>query len=272
MELTKGSVKYFHFTKTENLNSIFEYGLVPKVGENAKGVEDSSKVFFSESGENVLKLIDVWIRWYIVRYQRVAYVSEAVKGINPKQSPLSDLVYRQREREALDRHHKDVETGAVETDEAKRAAFKKMYKDWSNVSYLALDLKESEDFSYEDKDDAKTRQAASESDLKYLEYMYGKIENIEGLEKWNLHTFKNKGVSPENIDLVTINGKSDGLSVIQYLYEQEKIKNPDFKLSLLDEWMETIRLMQENANYLKKVETKEFLEKPGHFDYLLNQD
>ena len=110
---------YYHFTKTKDLESILQNGLIPKVGENAKGVEDSNKVFFSKGKEGVLKLIDVWIRWYIVRYQRVAFATKATEGVKP--SPATDSKFAKKIGKALKKHHKAVIRGEVET---KRDVFK----------------------------------------------------------------------------------------------------------------------------------------------------
>lgn len=273
MDLKENEPRFYHFTKTENLDSIFERGLDAKIGDNAKGVEHSKKVFFVEGRENVLKLVDSWIRWFIVRYQRVAYVKEAVEGIDPKESPLADMIYRQQEKWALAKHHKDVESGAVETEEAKMAAFKKMYKDWKNTSYLALDLKEGKDFSYDDIDDAKEWNVKNRDNLKYLEYMYGKIDKVDGLEKWNLHTFAGVGVSPKKIEQVSVGDKTDGISIVQYMYEQEKKSNPEFNMPLLDEFMENVKKIEAGkVDDIKKVQTNSYLENAGPYGYLINQD
>ncbi len=273
MDLKNQEAKFYHFTKTENLDSIFNRGLDAKIGNNAKGVEFSKKVFFVEGRENVLKLIDVWIRWFIVRYQRVAYVKDAVEGIDPKESPLADMIYRKLEKEALKRHRADVESGAVETEEAKMAAFKKMYKDWKNTSYLALDLKVGVDFSYDDVDDAKDWNVKNRDNLKYLEYMYGKIDKVDGLEKWNLHTFAGVGVSPKKIERVSVGEKTDGISIAQYMYEQEKKSNPDFNMPLLDEFMENVKKIEAGKiEDIKNVKTNNYLDNAGPYGYLINQN
>ena len=273
MDLKDNIARFYHFTKTENLDSIFERGLDAKIGDNAKGVEFSKKVFFVEGRENVLKLIDVWIRWFIVRYQRVAYVKDAVGEINPKDSPFAETIYRKLEKEALKRHRADVESGAVETEEAKMAAFKKMYKDWKKTSYLALDLKEGVDFSYDDVDDAKDWNVKNRDNLKYLEYMYGKIYKVDGLEKWNLHTFAGVGVSPKKIELVSVGDKTDGISIVQRMYEQEKKSNPEFNMPLLDEFMENVKKIEAGkVEDIKKVETNDYLDNAGPYGYITNQD
>lgn len=254
-------IVYYHFTRTENVGKILKEGLIPKIGENANGVEDSKKVFFSKGKEGCLKLIDVWIRWYIVRYQRIAYAKKETEGVKP--SPINDSKFAKKIGKALKKHHKAVQRGDVETEEAKLAAFKKMYKDWRNSTYLALDLVEGEDFSSFDVDEAKQRQCKSKAEKQYLEYMYGKIDNPEGLEDWNMHTFKDKSLEPKKIDIV--NSRQNGLDFILEAYEEVKPQD----LPLLDEFIGMVKQKVAGQNINISAKPQDHLENPGMFEFLL---
>lgn len=245
MDIRNDKIKYFHFTDRENLDSILEQGLIPRIGKNAEGVEETKKIFFSEDRENALKCLDTWIKWFIVRYQKKAYTDQATQGINPRASIEDYLNYDAKYQEALARHHLDVETGAVETEEVKQICFKKMYHEWQDKVYLALDLEEDVDFSHDDVDEVKVRQSKSESEMRYIEYMYGKIDKIEGLEKWNMHAFVGKTIEPDKIEQLTLGNKTDGLSIVQEMYHQEKEQNPDMNLPMLDQWMQYVNVQQQ---------------------------
>ena len=52
---------YFHFTDRKNLKSIKSKGLVPNIGNNAKNIEKTKKVFFVEGLDNLVILFDCWI-------------------------------------------------------------------------------------------------------------------------------------------------------------------------------------------------------------------
>jgi len=241
MNINDKSIKYFHFTDRNNLCSILNNGLIPAIGKNAMGVEKSQKIFFSQGRESTLKCLDVWLRWFIVKYQRKKYIEEAVSGIDPNSSIENEQLYNQKMFEAINKHHLDTENRKIETDRAKLACFEKMYYEWRNKVYLSLDLVENVDFSYDDIDEVKEAYSKTVNDFKYIKYMYGNIQNIYGLEPWNMHTFIGKSISPNKINLITVNGKKDGISIVKHLYETEKQNNPNFKYPLLDEWMDFVK-------------------------------
>lgn len=58
---------FFHYTNINNIDSIFERGLIPKIGKNANFIEKSKKVFFAKGSKGILVLMDVWIKWLVLR-------------------------------------------------------------------------------------------------------------------------------------------------------------------------------------------------------------
>lgn len=59
IELNKDTIRYFHFTSNNALENIDKHGLLALIGDNARGVEDTEKVFFSDGLENVARCLDV---------------------------------------------------------------------------------------------------------------------------------------------------------------------------------------------------------------------
>ena len=55
----------FHFTKSSNLEAISSLGLLPMIGKNSMGIENTKKVFFSKGYKGFLEICDVWINWLI---------------------------------------------------------------------------------------------------------------------------------------------------------------------------------------------------------------
>ncbi len=49
---------FLHYTNIQNLNSIIDNGLVPKIGINAKVIEKSKKIFFSIGDKGALVIMD----------------------------------------------------------------------------------------------------------------------------------------------------------------------------------------------------------------------
>ena len=58
---------FLHYTNVNNLNSIMEKGLIPKIGINAKVIEKSKKIFFSVGDKGALVIMDSWIKWLIAK-------------------------------------------------------------------------------------------------------------------------------------------------------------------------------------------------------------
>lgn len=58
---------FFHYTNIKNVDSIFLNGLIPKIGKNSNFIEKSEKVFFTKGSKGILVLMDVWIKWLVLR-------------------------------------------------------------------------------------------------------------------------------------------------------------------------------------------------------------
>ncbi len=61
LNLTDISSNYFHFTKSNNIESITKSGLLSKISFHAQSLEDTKKVFFVEGLDDLLILFDCWI-------------------------------------------------------------------------------------------------------------------------------------------------------------------------------------------------------------------
>ena len=62
-----GEKAFYHFTNRSNYESISSNGLIPSIGNNARGIEITQKVFFSMGNIGFLRICDVWINWFIYR-------------------------------------------------------------------------------------------------------------------------------------------------------------------------------------------------------------
>lgn len=52
----------FHYTNINNLENIFHEGLKLAIDDNAMGIQQSEKVFFTIGGTNSLILMESWLR------------------------------------------------------------------------------------------------------------------------------------------------------------------------------------------------------------------
>ena len=58
---------FFHYTNEKNIASIDKDGLIPKIGDNATGIELTEKIFFAIGAKGVFAILDSWIRWLIAK-------------------------------------------------------------------------------------------------------------------------------------------------------------------------------------------------------------
>lgn len=257
VDISENKIKFFHFTEKKNLEEISKNGLVPKIGDNAQGVENTPKVFFSEGVDGACKCINAWLKWFITRYTRAKIdqtlnelKTESYAGIG------AGMLYEFFRQDLERKYTEDVKTGRVETEEAKLASFEKLYEEHSERVYLTLDIQEGKEFSYNDTDDVKMRCINNPKRKNFIEYAYGKIDKLWGLEKWNMHAFNFLTIPYEKLDMLSTNGKTDGISIVKKFHEiyNEKQDDNKEKLELLDEWIEYVkeREKQDKNNNLKE--------------------
>ncbi len=269
IELNKDTVKYFHFTSTNALESIDKKGLLASIGDNSRGVEKTRKVFFSEGLENAARCLDVWVRWRIVYYQKtntkLEYFNNKLKDFTPQDklivdekgqqhlSPEDAKKYSDLYFDSELEFTKDIGNGRLITQDARAYAYEDMFRDWQAKSYLALDLKEGVDFDKNELDEALEEWIAPEKLAKMTEgkekemavatnkksaYMYGCIETNKGLQAWNMHTYPGKGIPREKIlGQLSVGDKTDGLSIAKRIYELALEENPELDLPDLKKWL-----------------------------------
>ena len=238
-------IRFFHFTQKQNMVGILENGIVPNIGENSNGIEKNNKVFFSESPKYMLKCVDVWLKWMLGKN----YVEQATAGIDIESQ---NKEWNQRRKEAIENWAGFYDFSKIASEKNKNLTFEQAYDDFSSRIFLSLELDPQSDFSYDAKDDPKIAAINNPSRKKQFDYVYGKLDNPDGLEKWNLHT--TKAISPDKIKLILDkNEKASALKIIQHYYEENKTDEfCDEEFYLLDEWMEFIKEKQNNDNHVKQ--------------------
>lgn len=209
---------FFHYTDNNNIESIDKNGLVPKIGNNATGIELTEKIFFVVGINGVFAIFDCWIRWLIA------------KRLTDLPGEKADIPFYRFFATALRlpviHHIVSAIVNFVIWLEFKCKFFRiksyKIMKDILDTScFLVLDLKEEVDFSYKDIDEVKSQCY----DRKLLKKVYAKQNkmNSKKMDFWNMHTFSNVTISPNKISLIKANDSYSCLDILLWMVNNTKI-------------------------------------------------
>lgn len=216
---------YFHFTFKHNLNSIEEKGLEARRGHHAELIEESNKVFFVEGLENFLILFDSWITVY--KKIPIIFSHKEEVGIN-RESKKTQIVYRIGARAMRSKFFPmflvDFYFWIVRDSKVHDAHAYSIFDELlENCIVLNLDLKQNEDFSYDDIDEIKGRGFRRRHlitlgySLKYSDM------NSNHMDRWNMHTKSGRGVSKDKIKLCTINGSADIKKILTFIISSSNL-------------------------------------------------
>lgn len=201
---------FFHFTEKKNLQSILNDGLKPYIGSHAKYIEKNKKVFFVEGLDNLLILFDCWINcWYFIPTFNFIYKLGAY-FLKQKWFPMviADGYFGMLKKSKLHR----------------KRAFKIMDKILDNSVLLQLDLEENVDFKWDDHDEIK-QWGYKKRHLELMGYSkkYSTLETTK-MDRWNMHTLKEKGVEREKICLCILeNGKDTLRNIFDFILANTSI-------------------------------------------------
>lgn len=201
---------FFHFTNEKNLKDIEKEGLIPFVGHNSRYIEKSKKVFFIEGLDNLLFLFDCWINCYF-------YI------------PVIPFIYKLGayflSKRWFPMFIADGYFGVLKKSKIQRKrAFKIFDKFLDEGIMLKLDLEENIDFRYDDEDEIKAK-GYQKRHLELMGYskQYSSLENNK-MDRWNLHTLTNHGVSKEKIEQCYLNnGKYRLKDIFDFCLEHTQI-------------------------------------------------
>lgn len=200
---------YFHFTKKKNLRSIEANGLLPKIGIHAQALEDTKKVFFVEGLDNLLILFDCWIN---------------VCGKYPLFPGLFNLGckimrYKWFPKFIIRAYFRYTEINKIHQFVAYR------YFDHFLKTHviLNLELREGIDFAYNDIDQIKAKGYNKEYLIKAgYSTLYSDL-NSNKMDKWNLHTFSNRGIPSSKIKICYIGNSYYLPDILKYALKNTKL-------------------------------------------------
>lgn len=216
---------YFHFTKSQNLDSIKIKGLLPKKGKHAKFIEESNKVFFIKGLDNLLILFDCWIN-----------VNKKIPIIKKSKS---NLIYGTCSKLMKSKYFPmifvDIWFKLIKTSKRHKEFSYKIFDEILEESVLLnLDIKENIDFKFNDIDEIKS-QNLKKRHLIILGYSkkYSDMDSNK-MDEWNLHTLSNHGISSKKISLCYINNSCKMKDILLFALKNTKIDLKDICPVLYD--------------------------------------
>ena len=224
---------FFHFTRETAIPKIAKQGLRGDLEnrENAVGKDyENPSIYFSKGETGLLKTVDVWLRW---EYGRISRGKKLPDG------------------------------SMVTVPSVLEATFKRVLEDFKERRYFQLDLiegedKENTDFSYDSEDFKKKGALDNGGPTRGTRWMLGSYTNWETpkLEDWNMMTHVGgRGIGIDRMKMiVTEQGKSDALSVIEEVYEKSR-KKENVDLRYLDSFIKYVKVLtrQQEENLTQNI-------------------
>lgn len=224
-----GENAFYHFTNRDNYESISLNGLIPSIGDNANGIEKTSKVFFSKGNIGFLRICDVWINWFIYR---ISLYNSVLKYKDITKEERMNLKRKFRE---------DFTNRLYYTEDNINYAITWMMEYMKSNIVLKLDIPH-DDYDELDIDEAKLHEKEEFINRMYLGY----ITSSDKVESFNMHTKSGIGVDKEKISKVTTNDDDSALSILKEIYRKEKDKDNGLEFAFLDRFMNYVNSMDEN--------------------------
>ena len=259
----------FHYSLKKNKNSIDENGLQTRIGRNSEGIDKKEAIYFSYGIEAMLETWDVWLKWRANRLGNPYWQEENKEIIEKIDNGTATEQERKEYFWKIKQWNEEFTSGKYREDKDKMTFLFDFQMDEMKASnYYLLDLKEKEDFSFDEIDvkkeeNLKRKDIPNDMNYKIFKEMYGQYSDFESVkvDKWNMNTFLGKKITidPSRISqIVTPDGKDDVLSVVLYLYDKYKEITPEDKqveFDILDEYMQYAK---ENVREQEEKENKEF--------------
>ena len=245
----------FHFSLKKDKNSIDRKGLETRIGRNSKGIDKQSSIYFSYSLEGALETWDVWLKWRANRLYSPCFQEENKEIIEKLENGTATEEEKKEYYYKTELWNEEFSSGKYREDKEKmKFLFDFQIDEMQASNYYLLDLKEGEDFSFDEVDvkkesNLKRKDRTNDVGYKIFHEMYGSYSDFESskVDKWNMNTFLGKQmiIEPNRIKQLTLpNGKNDVLSIITYLHDKYKEITPaeeQVKFDVLDSYVEYVK-------------------------------
>lgn len=262
---------FFHYSWKKYLESYDKEGMKPVIGENSEGIDPKASIFFSKGVEGVLELWDVWLKWRLNRQNNPQFSGTTQDEIQATNNRFRTGQITDEERKKwyywMD-YFKSKKY--LENPLMLEKLYEYQFTEMINSDYLILDLKEQEDFSYEQVDIKKQwaiekAKATGRGIDPLTATQYGHYSDFSSpmVDKWNMQTIpgKNITIEPSRIRRLTIDGKTDVFSIMKYMYDKYQLEVPkekQVKFDVLDNYIKYVTEKKQKLDTLNSTEKEKF--------------
>lgn len=249
---------FYHWSPKEFFSVYNETGMPASIGKNSDGIDSEVSIFFSKGTLGVLLLWDVWLKWRLNRMFNPQYRGNNLLEVRNNQNRyFSGNITEEERREWVEWIRYFCNKEFMNDPKVLETLFKFEFNEMMSSDYFVLDLKENEEFRWDQIDSKKQSMLLNEKKYNRISTIgrvqYGSYSDYSTpvADKWNMQTIPGKNIiiEPKRMKKLTFKGRDDVFSVISAFYDMYKnslsVKD-QVTFDLLDKYILYIR-----NNYVK---------------------
>lgn len=222
---------FYHWSPKEFFSVYNETGMPASIGKNSDGIDSEVSIFFSKGILGVLLLWDVWLKWRLNRMFNPQYRGNNLLEVRNNQNRyFSGNITEEERREWVEWIRYFCNKEFMNDPKILETLFKFEFNEMMSSDYFVLDLKENEEFRWDQIDSKKQSMLLNEKKYNRIstigKVQYGSYSDYSTpvADKWNMQTIpgKNIVVEPKRMKKLTFKGRDDVFSVISAFYDMYK--------------------------------------------------
>lgn len=222
---------FYHWSPKEFFSVYNEIGMPASIGKNSDGIDSEVSIFFSKGTLGVLLLWDVWLKWRLNRMFNPQYRGNNLLEVRNNQNRyFSGNITEEERREWVEWIRYFCNKEFMNDPKVLETLFKFEFNEMMSSDYFVLDLKENEEFRWDQIDSKKQSMLLNEKKYNRISTIgrvqYGSYSDYSTpvADKWNMQTIPGKNIiiEPKRMKKLTFKGRDDVFSVISAFYDMYK--------------------------------------------------
>lgn len=222
---------FYHWSPKEFFSVYNETGMPASIGKNSDGIDSEVSIFFSKGILGVLLLWDVWLKWRLNRMFNPQYRGNNLQEVRNNQNRyFSGDITEEERREWVEWIRYFCSKKFMNDPKILETLFKFEFKEMIDSDYFILNLKENEEFRWDQIDSKKQSMLLNEKKYNRISTIgrvqYGSYSDYSTpvADKWNMQTIPGKNIiiEPKRMKKLTFKGRDDVFSVISAFYDMYK--------------------------------------------------